>query len=167
MGAPSVDDWGTYKGSYFLSTQMAENPVALPGQRNQGSSLMADKTPDDLYNWKKYGQKVVKASNCTSSYFKCTESNCKVKKKVEISTEGQVTTIIYRGEHSHKKPATKVNGQSQSHADDSQAGLKSQLKNHDPLFYSGNREEGEDESDDSDHDPKRRYFELNLFYTGN
>ncbi|KAK1305581.1 putative WRKY transcription factor 4 [Acorus calamus] len=75
-------------------------------QRSQHTSLTVDKPADDGYNWRKYGQKQVKGSEYPRSYYKCTHSNCPVKKKVERSLDGQVTQIIYKGEHNHPKPQT-------------------------------------------------------------
>ncbi|KAK9070629.1 hypothetical protein SSX86_011031 [Deinandra increscens subsp. villosa] len=65
---------------------------------NSGSS-------DDGYNWRKYGQKQVKGSEYPRSYYKCTNPNCPVKKKVERSYEGHITEIIYKGAHNHPKLA--------------------------------------------------------------
>ncbi|CAA0841152.1 Probable WRKY transcription factor 2 [Striga hermonthica] len=59
---------------------------------------------EDGYNWRKYGQKQVKGSEYPRSYYKCTHTNCPVKKKVERSHEGHVTEIIYKGAHTHPKP---------------------------------------------------------------
>ncbi|KAK1293693.1 putative WRKY transcription factor 4 [Acorus calamus] len=72
-------------------------------QRLQYPSLIVDKPAEDGYNWRKYGQKQVKGSEYPRSYYKCTHSNCPVKKKVERSLDGQVTQIIYKGEHNHLK----------------------------------------------------------------
>lgn len=73
-------------------------------QRLQSSLCNVDRPTDDGYNWRKYGQKQVKGSEFPRSYYKCTHPNCPVKKKVERSLEGQVTEIIYKGEHNHKRP---------------------------------------------------------------
>ncbi|XP_010536801.1 PREDICTED: probable WRKY transcription factor 2 [Tarenaya hassleriana] len=59
---------------------------------------------DDGFNWRKYGQKLVKGSEYPRSYYKCTHPNCQVKKKVERSREGHITEIIYKGSHNHPKP---------------------------------------------------------------
>ncbi|XP_041020592.1 WRKY transcription factor SUSIBA2-like [Juglans microcarpa x Juglans regia] len=59
---------------------------------------------EDGYNWRKYGQKQVKGSEYPRSYYKCTHSNCQVKKKVERSHDGQITEIVYKGTHNHAKP---------------------------------------------------------------
>ncbi|OIW20526.1 hypothetical protein TanjilG_14055 [Lupinus angustifolius] len=61
------------------------------------------KASEDGYNWRKYGQKQVKGSEYPRSYYKCTQPNCQVKKKVERSHDGQITEIIYKGDHNHIK----------------------------------------------------------------
>ncbi|WOL06387.1 hypothetical protein Cni_G15121 [Canna indica] len=67
-------------------------------------SVAFDTPDDDVYNWRKYGQKQVKGSEYPRSYYKCTHPNCQVKKKVERSNEGHITEIIYKGSHNHPKP---------------------------------------------------------------
>nr|AEO31507.2 WRKY transcription factor 2-4 [Dimocarpus longan] len=76
-------------------------------QRSQPSSYTVDKPADDSYNWRKYGQKQVKGSEFPRSYYKCTHPGCPVKKKVERSLDGQVTEIIYRGQHNHRPPTNR------------------------------------------------------------
>ncbi|KAH7674252.1 WRKY transcription factor 2 protein [Dioscorea alata] len=73
--------------------------------KSEFSSVTAGAPADDGYNWRKYGQKQVKGSEYPRSYYKCTHQNCPVKKKVERSHEGHITEIIYKGAHSHPKPA--------------------------------------------------------------
>ncbi|CAK9162958.1 unnamed protein product [Ilex paraguariensis] len=63
-----------------------------------------DKPANDGYNWRKYGQKQVKTSEYHRSYYKCTYLTCPVKKKVERATDGQITGIVYKGEHNHELP---------------------------------------------------------------
>ncbi|KAL0461588.1 UNVERIFIED_CONTAM: putative WRKY transcription factor 4 [Sesamum latifolium] len=65
--------------------------------------VAGDKPASDGYNWRKYGQKHVKASECPRSY-KCTHLNCPVKKKVERSLDGRITEITYKGRHNHDPP---------------------------------------------------------------
>ncbi|KAJ7963689.1 putative WRKY transcription factor [Quillaja saponaria] len=69
-----------------------------------GPLITAEKSSDDGYNWRKYGQKLVKGSEFPRSYYKCTHPNCEVKKLFERSHEGQITEIIYKGTHDHPKP---------------------------------------------------------------
>lgn len=76
--------------------------VSYSDQRSQ--PITVDKPADDGYNWRKYGQKQVKGSEYPRSYYKCTHPNCPVKKKVERSHDGQVTEIIYKGQHNHQRP---------------------------------------------------------------
>lgn len=68
------------------------------------SSIREQKRSEDGYNWRKYGQKQVKGSENPRSYYKCTYPNCSMKKKVERSLEGQITEIVYKGNHNHPKP---------------------------------------------------------------
>lgn len=63
-----------------------------------------EKPTADGYNWKKYGQKQLKGSEFPRSYYKCTYPNCTVKKQVECSHEGDITEIMYKGDHNHPKP---------------------------------------------------------------
>ncbi|KAM7510092.1 hypothetical protein LguiB_008967 [Lonicera macranthoides] len=67
-------------------------------------SVAVDKPANDGYNWRKYGQKQVKTSEYPRSYYKCTHLNCPVKKKIERSHDGQVTEVIYKGQHNHELP---------------------------------------------------------------
>lgn len=77
----------------------------LEGQQKEAyPPLETLRTSEDGYNWRKYGQKQVKGSEYPRSYYKCTQQNCQVKKKVERSLDGQITEIIYKGAHNHPKP---------------------------------------------------------------
>ncbi|KAF8396989.1 hypothetical protein HHK36_018627 [Tetracentron sinense] len=74
-------------------------------QNSQPSqSLREQRSSDDGYNWRKYGQKQVKGSENPRSYYKCTYPNCPTKKKVERSVDGPITEIVYKGSHNHPKP---------------------------------------------------------------
>lgn len=84
----------TLKMVPFEVTQSDKKPV----------SFALDKPANDGYNWRKYGQKLVKAKEHPRSYYKCTHPNCPVKKKVERASDGQVTEITYKGQHNHELP---------------------------------------------------------------
>lgn len=73
-------------------------------EQRRGDSMAGGAPAEDGYNWRKYGQKLVKGSEYPRSYYKCTNPNCQVKKKVERSREGHITEIIYKGAHNHLKP---------------------------------------------------------------
>lgn len=82
-----------------------EWPPVLEGDQKEASHATGMvRTSEDGYNWRKYGQKQVKGSEYPRSYYKCTQPNCQVKKKVERSHDGQITEIIYKGAHNHVKP---------------------------------------------------------------
>ncbi|KAK9156448.1 hypothetical protein Sjap_003928 [Stephania japonica] len=90
------------------STSLDDQPDEEGDGRSAGelNSMLNNGAPaEDGYNWRKYGQKQVKGSECPRSYYKCTHPNCQVKKKVERSQEGDVIEIIYKGGHNHPKPA--------------------------------------------------------------
>lgn len=98
----------------ITSTEETPTPPSLTGNSNfkpnevsqgfQTSALTVDKPADDGYNWRKYGQKAVKGGEYPRSYYKCTQAGCPVKKKVERSACGEITQIIYRGQHNHQRP---------------------------------------------------------------
>nr|AKA27907.1 WRKY protein [Salvia miltiorrhiza] len=67
-------------------------------------SKAPDKGFDDGYNWRKYGQKLVKGNKFVRSYYKCTYPNCQAKKQVEKSHDGCKSDINYLGNHHHQKP---------------------------------------------------------------
>ncbi|KAF1868581.1 hypothetical protein Lal_00036019 [Lupinus albus] len=72
--------------------------------KGSGLSVAPERASDDGYNWRKYGQKLVKGSEFPRSYYKCTHPNCEVKKLFERSHDGQITEIVYKGTHDHPKP---------------------------------------------------------------
>lgn len=73
--------------------------------KDAGPAVQIDRSSDDGYNWRKYGQKVVKGSEHPRSYYKCTHPNCEVKKIFERSSySGQIREIVYKGTHDHPKP---------------------------------------------------------------
>ncbi|KAL3510005.1 hypothetical protein ACH5RR_029406 [Cinchona calisaya] len=75
-------------------------------EKGNDSPIIREKALDDGYNWRKYGQKLVKGNVFVRSYYKCTYSNCRAKKQVERSHDGRLTDIKYIGKHEHPKPQT-------------------------------------------------------------
>ncbi|CAK7322976.1 unnamed protein product [Dovyalis caffra] len=91
------------------STSDTQNSTVDPAdfshsERKYQPPPAVDKPTDDGYNWRKYGQKPIKGSEYPRSYYKCTHPKCPVKKKVERSSDGQITEIIYKGQHNHDPP---------------------------------------------------------------
>ncbi|CAH8391916.1 unnamed protein product [Eruca vesicaria subsp. sativa] len=92
--------------AYGKSVSQGTRPYLVPRVPSfTESETSGDKSSVDGYNWRKYGQKQVKGSDCPRSYYKCTHPKCPVKKKVERSMGGQVSEIVYQGEHNHSKPS--------------------------------------------------------------
>ncbi|XP_072984584.1 uncharacterized protein [Typha latifolia] len=57
---------------------------------------------DDGYKWRKYGQKVVKNTQHPRSYYRCTQENCRVKKRVErLAEDPRMVITSYEGRHAH------------------------------------------------------------------
>ncbi|GER43792.1 WRKY DNA-binding protein 57 [Striga asiatica] len=57
---------------------------------------------DDGYRWRKYGQKAVKNSPFPRSYYRCTNTKCTVKKRIErSSSDPSVVITTYEGQHCH------------------------------------------------------------------
>lgn len=61
---------------------------------------------EDGYKWRKYGRKLLRSSPHPRSYYRCSESNCNVKKRVEreVSDPGLLITT-YEGTHNHESPS--------------------------------------------------------------
>ncbi|PPR89635.1 hypothetical protein GOBAR_AA31053 [Gossypium barbadense] len=121
-------------------------------------SVAVDKPAEDGYNWRKYGQKPIKGCEYSRSYYKCTHLKCPVKKKVERSTDGLITEILYKGAHNHEKPPPKKqgmgssDGNANSQAPELAAELPGSSENEEHCD-----EEGRDERDNNDEpNPKRR-----------
>ncbi|KAL6287815.1 hypothetical protein ACE6H2_012205 [Prunus campanulata] len=89
------------------SSMRQSSEASHSDRKYQPSSVATDRPADDCYNWRKYGQKQVKGSEYPRSYYKCTHLNCPVKKKVERSPNGEITEIIYKGQHNHEAPQPK------------------------------------------------------------
>ncbi|KAL7582455.1 probable WRKY transcription factor 26 [Lactuca sativa] len=83
---------------------------------NNLNNQPSQKKSDDGYNWRKYGQKQVKGSENPRSYYKCTYPNCSMKKKLETNLDGQITEIVYKGNHNHPKPQSTRRSSSSSSA---------------------------------------------------
>lgn len=133
-------------------------------------SMPTDKPADDGYNWRKYGQKVVKGSDYPRSYYKCTSSGCPVKKKVERSADGQISEIIYKGQHNHPLPTNK-RGKDVSASNEGGSGLNGSNPNQNPnidtsnQFNEGSKRERElteqmsgssDSGEEGEHDDSKR-----------
>lgn len=116
-----ADDYQHSSSALTSADSLELNPYSVPApetlQQKFPSPPQSDKKPgpitldkpaDDGYNWRKYGQKLVKAKEHPRSYYKCTYLNCPVKKKVERAPDGHVTEITYKGDHNHEFPQPNI-----------------------------------------------------------
>ncbi|CAN6470667.1 unnamed protein product [Victoria cruziana] len=112
---PSSDQLNIRKGSDAEIQQVSLDQKGAP-------LTVVERPSEDGYNWRKYGQKLVKGSEFPRSYYKCTHPNCQMKKKLERNHEGLVTAIIYEGVHDHPKPQPSrrlaVGASENAHGDD-------------------------------------------------
>ncbi|XP_043719258.1 probable WRKY transcription factor 13 [Telopea speciosissima] len=71
---------------------------------------------DDGYKWRKYGQKVVKNTLHPRSYYRCTQDNCRVKKRVErFAEDPRMVITTYEGRHIHSPSHDMDNTEASSH----------------------------------------------------
>nr|QCV57297.1 WRKY transcription factor [Fagopyrum tataricum] len=141
-----------------------------PGETPPPSYIAIDKPANDGYNWRKYGQKPVKGSECPRSYYKCTHPGCPVKKKVERSHDGHVTEITYKGQHNHTPPQAKRGkdtGNPTSKVAEEQALLLSRRETESSQAtgecLSGSEEAGDEATTHEDEpDAKRRNLEVGV-----
>ncbi|KAJ4966199.1 hypothetical protein NE237_018048 [Protea cynaroides] len=71
---------------------------------------------DDGYKWRKYGQKVVKNTLHPRSYYRCTQDNCRVKKRVErLAEDPRMVITTYEGRHVHSPSHDMEGSEGSSH----------------------------------------------------
>uniref|UniRef100_A0A2P2JR49 WRKY transcription factor n=1 Tax=Rhizophora mucronata TaxID=61149 RepID=A0A2P2JR49_RHIMU len=98
-----LDREGIIASAISDKTPSTGSNVLQSGQEGRTPSTPREKLSEDGYHWRKYGQKLVKGNEFIRSYYKCTHSSCQVKKQFERSHDGQITNIVYFGEHDHPK----------------------------------------------------------------
>lgn len=100
-------------------TQPESWKITEPSEASQSDKGGGNKSgSSDGYNWRKYGQKHVKTSECPRGYYKCTHLNCPVKKKVERSSDGGISEVTYKGQHNHDPPKPNKRGKDSCGASD-------------------------------------------------
>lgn len=95
-----------------LAVELAKEKVDKQDWK-QGNSCYSNEQADDIrrtpnsdgYGWRKYGQKQVKNSGSSRSYYRCTFYNCFAKKKVQhLDVSGKIVDVVYKGDHNHDPP---------------------------------------------------------------
>ncbi|KAJ0750989.1 putative transcription factor WRKY family [Helianthus debilis subsp. tardiflorus] len=100
-----------------LNNYNNQSKSSYTGDINNYNNQSSLKKLNDGYNWRKYGEKQVKASENPRSYYKCTHQNCSMMKKVETSSDRDITEIVYKGKHNHPKPQSNKRSSSSSVSD--------------------------------------------------
>lgn len=95
--------------SNTVAEKVTQNPIhadqdSHPDLKVSITSTIREKVSEDGYNWRKYGQKLVKGNVFVRSYYRCTHPTCMVKKQLERTHDGKITDIIYFGPHDHPRP---------------------------------------------------------------
>lgn len=124
---PKVEapDTSARSGEAASSSSSDEKPPETPrksvkkGQKRTRQPRFAFMTKSEIdhledgYRWRKYGQKAVKNSPFPRSYYRCTNSKCTVKKRVERSSQDpSIVITTYEGQHCHHTvtfPRTNMN----------------------------------------------------------
>ncbi|CAL5077539.1 unnamed protein product [Urochloa decumbens] len=115
----STDDGAAADGKPEAATEAASKASPAPGKTTSSKAGQNNKKRarqprfafmtksdvdhlEDGYRWRKYGQKAVKNSPFPRSYYRCTNSKCTVKKRVErSSSDPSVVITTYEGQHCH------------------------------------------------------------------
>ncbi|EOA30499.1 hypothetical protein CARUB_v10013623mg [Capsella rubella] len=139
--------------------QRARNHHNNPANNSRSYNVVnVDKPADDGYNWRKYGQKPIKGCEYPRSYYKCTHVNCPVKKKVERSSDGQITQIIYKGQHDHERPQNRRGGGSRDSVEAGDhihfvvGGAGHVMESSDDSGYGKDHDDDNNDDDDGDED---------------
>nr|AMO00437.1 WRKY transcription factor 69 [Manihot esculenta] len=75
-------------------------------QKRQVMHVTAENLSNDVWAWRKYGQKPIKGSPYPRNYYRCSSSKgCAARKQVERSnTDPNMFIVSYTGEHTHPRP---------------------------------------------------------------
>ncbi|XP_048441001.1 probable WRKY transcription factor 57 isoform X2 [Pyrus x bretschneideri] len=102
LQAPAANHRPKYSKIFCRSKVKKKGPKRIRQQRFAFVTKSEVDHLEDGYRWRKYGQKAVKNSPFPRSYYRCTNTKCTVKKRVERSSEDPTTVITtYEGQHCH------------------------------------------------------------------
>ncbi|KAL9246684.1 hypothetical protein vseg_020188 [Gypsophila vaccaria] len=92
---------------YAKNLEMAPKRRRSKFKKTSVHQATSDRIVSDKWNWRKYGEKVIKGSPYPRSYYRCSNSGgCVARKQVEQSPNDPNKFIItYIGEHTHAYPS--------------------------------------------------------------
>nr|XP_043634855.1 probable WRKY transcription factor 27 [Erigeron canadensis] len=95
--------------SFSMHAMMNSNSTRPRKRKNQEKTvfqLTQEDLSNDLWAWRKYGQKPIKGSPFPRNYYRCsTTKACGAKKQVERSpVDTTIFIVSYSGEHIHPRP---------------------------------------------------------------
>ncbi|KAF9664234.1 hypothetical protein SADUNF_Sadunf17G0134900 [Salix dunnii] len=100
---------GTSASSIFPLTSQSQTPRSRKKKSNQKRLVLhvtAENLSNDVWAWRKYGQKPIKGSPYPRNYYRCSSSKgCAARKQVERSnTDPNMFIVSYTGDHTHPRP---------------------------------------------------------------
>ncbi|KAJ6290928.1 hypothetical protein OIU78_026631 [Salix suchowensis] len=100
---------GTSASSIFPLTPQSQTPRSRKKKNNQKRLVLhvtAENLSNDVWAWRKYGQKPIKGSPYPRNYYRCSSSKgCAARKQVERSnTDPNMFIVSYTGDHTHPRP---------------------------------------------------------------
>eukprot|EP00798_Chlamydomonas_sp_ICE-L_P020832 gene20832-27663_t len=99
--APEIIDGSDASESLPCTVPQEDSQEAAEGGRKDRKQSAAN---HDGWQWRKYGEKVVKGSPNPRSYYKCSHPGCPGKKIVERNVHGEIVATEYKEEHCHPAP---------------------------------------------------------------
>ncbi|KAK1409962.1 hypothetical protein QVD17_36493 [Tagetes erecta] len=92
--------------SFSMSSDQSTRPRKRKNQEKRVFQLTQEELNNDLWAWRKYGQKPIKGSPFPRNYYRCsTTKACGAKKQVERSLiDSTIFIVSYSGEHIHPRP---------------------------------------------------------------
>ncbi|CAN1158569.1 Probable WRKY transcription factor 27 [Linum perenne] len=102
---------GNYMGFSFNPAMRSVQSTARPRKKKNNQKRLvvqvtADNLSNDVWAWRKYGQKPIKGSPYPRNYYRCSSTKgCGARKQVERSTtDPNMFIVSYSGDHTHPKP---------------------------------------------------------------
>ncbi|XP_071709541.1 WRKY transcription factor 22-like [Rutidosis leptorrhynchoides] len=102
---PMLTDHSQSFSMHAMDSQSAR-PRKRKNQEKTVFQLTQEELSNDLWAWRKYGQKPIKGSPYPRNYYRCsTTKACGAKKQVERSPiDSTIFIVSYSGEHIHPRP---------------------------------------------------------------